>query len=154
MRLFFELWGLATFVRNIRGAAEDIQDSREAWPDVAERLRLMGTNQIASAGVRGGARYPELKRSTVRFKERYFPGKAILRRTEKMFALVADPLVREEADSVTVTVPLARAAIHQKGGKRGRPAQRKIYEPTPEDEAVIVEIARRASAKKLERRGF
>ncbi len=161
VRLIFEVGGAERLARNFRGAAESVRRLvRDAADEIVDYVRTMRAAQITSGGARGGKVYPELKRSTLRYKELRYPGKAILRRTDRMFQAAAvggpDSGVKVEDDSVEVSVRLARAVIHQKGFKKGRRqlAAREIDKPTERDLPNLVEIVRREGTRQLERHGF
>ena len=121
---------------------ESVRDFRELWPELHMYFLRATSEQFESIGVRGGQRWQRLSERYAKWKQKKFPGKPILVRTERLKRSLS--LGGSAPDQVAEFQPLYAvfgtlvpyAQYHQRG--TSRMAQRQILQPTQRDIDRIV----------------
>lgn len=116
---------------------ESVRDFRELWPELHMYFLRATVEQFESIGVRGGQRWQPLSERYAKWKQKKFPGKPILVRTERLKRSLS--LGGSAPDQVAEFQPLYAvfgtsvpyAQYHQRG--TSRMAQRQILQPTQRD---------------------
>jgi phage gpG-like protein len=130
MRITATVGNEVQFDREMLRFAERVGDLRiTVWPAVTAEMARIWREHFAGEGVGPAGRWPPLSANYARWKMRNFPGKTILRRTDRMYrSLVgktADSIHRPTADSLEIGTSVPYANFHQTGTGR-MPARRII----------------------------
>lgn len=132
----FEFRGRAKVLAIIDAARSAVGDVRPFFRDfLIPDIREMYRQQFDTEGARGGAKWVPLSPAYAAWKEANFPGKSILRRTDRLF----DSLTSKTSDTIEIATDqqlrigtkLIYGSAHQ-GGTGTLPA-RPMLAPTPAD---------------------
>jgi len=129
--------GVQVTTRAFRTLDENLRDFRPVWPEIHMYFLRGAVEQFESLGARGGQRWQPLSERYAKWKEKKYPGKPILVRTERLKRSLS--LGGSEPDQVKDFQPLSAtfgtrvpyARYHQRGTKR-MPA-RPVLQPTQRD---------------------
>ena len=129
--------GVQQSTRAFSALDESVRDFRELWPELHMYFLRATSEQFESIGVRGGQRWQPLSERYAKWKQKKFPGKPILVRTERLKRSLS--LGGSAPDQVAEFQPLYAvfgtsvpyAQYHQRG--TSRMAQRQILQPTQRD---------------------
>lgn len=109
---------------------ELVSDLRVIWPGVIEDFREIEKQQFAGQGIGGGGRWQPLSSGYAKIKAREYPGKTILRRTDRLYNSLtgntADSITRAEPRSLAIGTRVVYGRYHQRGA--GRLVQRRVID--------------------------
>lgn len=138
-----DLSGLVHLLEGMQRRAGDLRPAWERWgDDVADALR----DQFHTEGARFGEAWAALSPRYAAWKTLHFPGKTVLRRTDRLYAsLTHRPFAveRVHADSAEFGTDVPYAIFHQRG-TRFMPAR-----PIISDDSELIDKARRLVARHI-----
>lgn len=120
LRFTAEVAGTEVLDRAFNRIDQEISDFRNFWPGIITTFYEIETQQFQSEGARGASgKWAPLSPAYKLFKEREFPGKTILRRTDALYesmtsADALDSVLRPEKDELTIGSSIPYALIHQR----------------------------------------
>ena len=120
LRFTAEVAGAEVLDRAFNRIDQEISDFRNFWPGIITTFYEIETQQFQSEGARGASgKWAPLSPAYKLFKEREFPGKTILRRTDALYesmtsADALDSVLRPEKDELTIGSSIPYALIHQR----------------------------------------
>jgi hypothetical protein len=129
---------------------EAADDARPAWEALARKFAAMERRQFSTEGAYGSGGWPDLSDKYAAWKERHYPGKTILRRsdelykslTERPFGVeVIEPGFMVLGTDVRSEDGFPYAEAHQQG--TGRLPQRRPIEFRESDRAEWVKVLQR-----------
>ena len=115
-----EVAGDVQLDRAFNRVEQEISDFRDFWPGVILAFYEIETEQFATEGARGASgQWAALSPAYKIFKEREFPGKTILRRTDALYESMTGPdaldsILRPEQNELTIGSALPYALIQHK----------------------------------------
>lgn len=118
------------FQRTFTRYVSQLRDLRDTWPGVVTDLRDIAQEQFGGEGIGDSGKWPALSPRYAAWKRRHFPGKSILRRTDRLIESLtgnrADSIVEARPDSLEFGTRVPYAIYHQRGA--GRLKRRKIFD--------------------------
>jgi hypothetical protein len=120
IRFVAEIQGSVQLDRAFNRVDQEISDFRNFWPGVVLAFYEIETAQFQTEGAQGASgQWAALSPAYKIFKEREFPGKTILRRTDALYESMTGPdaldsILRPEKEELTIGSALPYALIHQK----------------------------------------
>jgi phage gpG-like protein len=120
IRFVAEIQGSVQLDRAFNRVDQEISDFRNFWPGVILAFYEIETAQFQTEGAQGASgQWAALSPAYKIFKEREFPGKTILRRTDALYESMTGPdaldsILRPEKEELTIGSALPYALIHQK----------------------------------------
>ena len=120
LRFVAEVQGTVQLDRAFNRVDQEISDFRNFWPGVILAFYEIETAQFATEGAQGASgQWAALSPAYKIFKEREFPGKTILRRTDALYESMTGPdaldsILRPEKEELTIGSALPYALVHQK----------------------------------------
>jgi phage gpG-like protein len=120
IRFVAEIQGSVQLDRAFNRVEQEISDFRNFWPGVILAFYEIETAQFQTEGAQGASGpWAPLSPAYKVFKEREFPGKTILRRTDALYESMTGPdaldsILRPEKEELTIGSALPYALIHQK----------------------------------------
>jgi phage gpG-like protein len=127
LRITLQVDGITEFDRTFTRFTELIEDLREIWPAVMEQFYKIMAEQFAAEGKGRSGRWKPLSRRYAIVKARQYPGKTILRRTDRMkdslVSRTKDSVFILERDRLTLGTRVFYAIFHQRGTRK-MPARR------------------------------
>lgn len=132
----FEFKGRAKVLAVIDAARSAVGDVRPFWRDfMVPDIREMYRGQFDTEGARGGAKWVPLSPAYAAWKDANFPGKSILRRTDRLFdsltSQTSDSIVIADAQNLRIGTKLIHGRAHQDG--TGTLPARPMLAPTSGD---------------------
>lgn len=123
MRITATVANRVVFDREMLRFAERCTDPRiSLWPAISAEMVAIWREHFAGEGVGPAGRWPPLSASYARWKMRHFPGKTILRRTDRMYkSLVqktSDSIQRISMTELELGTAVPYASFHQRGTTR------------------------------------
>jgi phage gpG-like protein len=120
LRFVADISGTEVIDRAFNRVDQEISDFRNFWPGVIATFYEIETEQFQSEGAKGASgKWSPLSPAYKVFKEREFPGKTILRRSDALYESMTGPdaldsILRPEKDELVIGSGLPYALIHQK----------------------------------------
>ena len=127
LRFSGEVAGIDVLDRAFNRVDVQISDFRNFWPGVITTFYEIETEQFQSEGAKGASgKWTPLSPAYKNFKERAFPGQAILRQTNALYDSLTSPdaigaIIRPEKDELTLGSAVPYALFHQRGTSRMPP---------------------------------
>ena len=136
--------GIDDVVASLQGKMKRLRNLRPVWRSLLAWLRQVTIDQFATAGGRSRDRWQPLSPIYGARKSRVWPGKPILRASDRLFQSLTgsnqDSIVEIEAGSFTWGTATPYARYHQRG--TARIPQRKILVVTKADRRQIIALVR------------
>jgi phage gpG-like protein len=128
---------------------KNVEDFRPVWADIRNFLMQVMREQFDTEGARA-AKWQPLSKTYAAWKSRNYPGKTILRRTDRLFNSLTtlgapDQVFESDKLSMIFGTRVPYAAKHQLG--EGRVPQRRILSLTVKDRLAIRNLVREHIAK-------
>lgn len=158
MNLRLTVDGKERFAWAFRTLGEAVSDWRGVWPEIQMYFFRANMEQFRSLGARGGQTWAPLSDSYSRWKEKKYPGKPILVRTERLKRSLtatgsgSDQVYQAEPMSLTLGTMVPYGIFHQRGTKTM--ARRSVIEPTKRDMGRIVSRMYRFAERGARDAGF
>jgi len=120
LRFVAEVQGTVQLDRSFNRVDQEISDFRNFWPGVITAFYEIDTEQFATEGAQGASgQWAALSPAYKIFKEREFPGKSILRRTDALYESMTGPdalgsILRPEKDELIIGSALPYALAQHK----------------------------------------
>lgn len=138
-------WDISGLVDGLKAIQSRLKDLRPAWRNVLRYMQKATKQQFASEGSRSGSAWKPLSPAYREWKAIRYPGKPLLRRTDRLFKALTgktqDSVQDIQADSLTYGEKTGYGARHQRP-KRGRLPRRKFLAVTDEDRRAITKMVR------------
>jgi phage gpG-like protein len=127
IRLTVTVEGEPQFDRTLTRFTELVDDLRPIWPGVLEDFREIEKQQFAGQGIGDGGRWQPLSAAYAKIKAQEYPGKPILRRTDRLYNSLtgntADTSINAQPRRLSIGTRVFYGRFHQRGG--GRLVQRR-----------------------------
>jgi len=127
VRISLVVDGVVEFDRTFTRFAEQIEDLREIWPPVITEFRNVMTLHFRAQGAGRSGPWVRLSPIYAEWKRRRFPGKTILRRTDRLYRSLTgrteDTVIRQGRHTLEIGTRVFYAGFHQRG-TRTMPARR------------------------------
>lgn len=101
MKISIEVLGTVQLERAFISTRKSLDDLRFLWPSVEREFHQIEREQFASEGAAGGVKWKELSPAYAKQKLKRYPGKTILRASDRMFKA----LTGSGGDAVVVKEP-------------------------------------------------
>lgn len=140
LRITVEIQGEKVLDRALSRFGEQLRDLRQLWPAVVTELRAITREQFAGQGIGATGQWAKLSPAYKRWKEKNYPGRPILVRTEAL----KDSLLKNNKNTVYRPLPqslefgtkIKYAAYHQRGS--GKLKRRPIFDLNEQQKTRII----------------
>lgn len=99
-----------------------VDDLRPLWPGVITDFRAIEKEQFSGQGIGDGGRWQPLSAAYAKWKAKAYPGKTILRRTDRLYNSLtgntADSITDAQPQSLTIGTRVIYGRYHQTGTRR------------------------------------
>lgn len=149
VQIRFSFFGQDQILATLWRIRNNIGDLRTGFNNVGDYLAAVNKRHFDTEGESGASgKWAPLSPKYAAWKEKHYPGKPILRRTDALYkGLTERPMAVESITATTAVFGTDRfyAAIHQRGGwVSGWPPERPVIALTQADKDVIVKILQQA----------
>lgn len=144
------------FSRTFTRFVSQLRDLRDVWPAVVIDLREITQEQFTGQGVGDSGQWAALSPRYAAWKRRHYPGKTILRRTDRLIESLTgnklDSIVNLRPDHLEFGTRVPYAIFHQRGS--GKQKRRKIFDLNERQRTRIMKSIQRRLLTAGQESGF